>query len=151
MQLRLDLRTFVLYNGNMLIPPFLQRFFRQFLPARRSFRFEAPLLQSLEDLAKREQRPPQEIASRLLEQALREQKADELRMQRWSTLSPREQEIAALVCLNYTNPQIAARLVISPETVKTHVRNILFKFDARSKQELRQVLSQWDFSSWSKK
>ena len=61
----------------------------------------------------------------------------------------REQQIAALACMNYTNRQIAAHLFISPETVKTHMRNVLRKFDLHSKAELRQTLGDWDFSSWA--
>ena len=66
----------------------------------------------------------------------------------WEKLSPREREITAYTCLGYTNKQIAARLSISPETVKTHVRNVLFKFDVHSKAKLRVMLASWDFSSW---
>ena len=47
-----------------------------------------------------------------------------------------------------TNRQIAARLVLSPETVKTHLRSVLHKFGLRSKAELRQALAGWDFSGW---
>jgi DNA-binding CsgD family transcriptional regulator len=50
--------------------------------------------------------------------------------------------------LNFTNRQIAARLQITPETVKTHVRNVLHKFDLHSKAELRRSLADWDFSAW---
>ena len=67
---------------------------------------------------------------------------------RWQTLTPREQQVAALVCLNHTSRQIAALLVISPETVKTHVGNLLRKFGLPTRQELRQALAGWDFSEW---
>jgi len=63
-------------------------------------------------------------------------------------LTPRQQQTAALACLNFTNRQIAARLGISPQTVKTHIRNLLHRFDLHSKAELRQVLADWDFSEW---
>jgi len=56
--------------------------------------------------------------------------------------------VAALACLNFTNRQIAARLSISPQTVKSHMRNLLLRFELHSKVELRQVLSDWDFSEW---
>jgi DNA-binding NarL/FixJ family response regulator len=64
-------------------------------------------------------------------------------------LSPREQEVAALVCLGDTNRQIAARLRLSLETIKTHVRNILRKLNLASKDELRRAFSEWDFSLWN--
>lgn len=109
---------------------------------------DAFLLRSLRDLAAREQRPPEEVIAGLLNQALQQRQAAESSWKRWQTLTPREQQIAALVCLNHTSRQIAARLVISPETVKTHVSNLLRKFGLRTRQELRQALAGWDFSAW---
>lgn len=66
----------------------------------------------------------------------------------WEQLTPREQEVAALVCLGYTNDEIAERLVIASNTVKSHVRNLLQKFDVNGKLELKGLLSHWDFSEW---
>jgi RNA polymerase sigma factor (sigma-70 family) len=54
-----------------------------------------------------------------------------------TTLTPREREIAWLTAQGRTNRQIAENLVISPETVKTHVRHVLDKFNVGSKAELR--------------
>ena len=109
---------------------------------------DASLLRSLRDLAAREQRPPEEVIASLLNQALQERQAAESSWKRWQTLTPREQQVAALVCLDHTGRQIAACLVISPETVKTHVSNLLRKFALRTRQELRQSLAGWDFSAW---
>ena len=74
--------------------------------------------------------------------------SDEKNLEHWRLLSPREQQVTALVCLNHSNRQIAARLSISPRTVKTHVRNILHKFGVQSKDQLRSVLDEWEFSAW---
>jgi DNA-binding CsgD family transcriptional regulator len=114
------------------------------------FEAEQELLAELQDLAEQEQRPAEQVAADLLHQALARRKAAETNLLRWQTLSPREQQVAALVCLNYTNRQIAAQLGISQETVKSHIRNLLVKFDLHSKVELRQLLADWDFSEWEK-
>lgn len=106
------------------------------------------LVRSVRDLAERERRPPEEVILSLLNQALQERQAAERGWQRWQLLTRREQQVTALVCLNYTGRQMAARLVVSPETVKTHVRNVLRKFSLRTRQELRQALAGWDFSAW---
>lgn len=116
---------------------------------RLSFQVDPELLQSLQGLAENEQRPQDEVAADLLSIALAQRDAANFFLERWRDLSPREQQVAALVCLGYTNRQIANRLVISIETVKSHVRNILNKFNLHSKIELRQTLSDWDFSDWS--
>jgi DNA-binding CsgD family transcriptional regulator len=102
----------------------------------------------LQQLAELEQRPAEDVAVGLLMNALDERKRAELSLSRWRALSPREQQVAALICLNYTGRQIAARLKISPETVKTHTRNLLNKFELRTRTELRKVLADWDFSAW---
>jgi DNA-binding CsgD family transcriptional regulator len=117
-------------------------------PANRSFHFDADLVRSLRLLAEYEQRPEDEVAADLLSFALTQRGLVEDNLRRWQELSFREQQVAALVCLDYTNRQIAACLSISPETVKTHVGNALKKFAMHSKPELRAALSGWDWDAW---
>lgn len=50
-----------------------------------------------------------------------------------TTLTPREREVAELIADGLTNEQIAARLVISEKTTKTHVTRILRKFGVRQR------------------
>lgn len=51
-------------------------------------------------------------------------------------LTPREQEILALLAEGATNEQIAERLVISPKTVARHRENIMEKLNLHSRAEL---------------
>ena len=115
---------------------------------RQVLQLDLPLIESLQDLAEREQRTKEAVATDLLSLALQQRQAAEANLQCWGLLSPREQEVAALVCLNYTNAQIAARLNISPSTVKTHVSNVLRKFGLGRRADLRLVLAEWDFSAF---
>jgi NarL family two-component system response regulator LiaR len=50
-------------------------------------------------------------------------------------LTEREREVLALMVEGLTNTQIAGRLTVSPATVKSHVSNILSKFDVSSRTE----------------
>ncbi|KRT69408.1 MAG: LuxR family two component transcriptional regulator [candidate division NC10 bacterium CSP1-5] len=52
-------------------------------------------------------------------------------------LTPREQEVATLVVAGLRNKEIANRLCISVETVRTHVANILAKQGILSRKDIR--------------
>jgi DNA-binding CsgD family transcriptional regulator len=117
---------------------------------RRKFTLDAALVQYVQALADDEQRLPEELAADLLNSGLAQRDLAQESWQRWLTLSRREQEVAALICLNYTTRQIAARLKISPDTVKTHSRNLLHKFDLHGRGELRMRLLDWDFRAWER-
>ncbi len=53
----------------------------------------------------------------------------------WSGLSQREQEVLRFLAQGLTTAAIAEQLVISKNTVKTHVRHILEKLDASNRTE----------------
>jgi DNA-binding NarL/FixJ family response regulator len=52
-----------------------------------------------------------------------------------SPLTPREWEVVDLLVEGASTDQIADTLVLSTETVRSHVKNILRKLDARSRAE----------------
>ncbi len=100
------------------------------------------------ELALQEQRSEEEVHADLLATVIAQQQQGRDLFDRWSALSPREQQVAVLVCRGYTNNEIAARLGIAPTTVKTHVKNVLTKYHFHSKDELRIALENWDFRAW---
>lgn len=69
----------------------------------------------------------------------------------WILLSPREKDVTALTCLRYTNPQIAARLELSIETVRTYLQKALNKLGLQTKADLRVKFATWDFSAWERR
>jgi DNA-binding CsgD family transcriptional regulator len=56
--------------------------------------------------------------------------------QGWDALTPTETKIARLVAVGRSNPDIAAELFLSRNTVQTHVSHILSKLGAHSRAEI---------------
>ncbi len=71
--------------------------------------------------------------------------------QLWILLSPREQDVTALSCLKLTNKQIAIRLGLSKETVRSYLEKALIKLNVQSKADLRVTFANWDFSAWERR
>ncbi|MFV2175080.1 response regulator [Actinomadura sp. LOL_016] len=55
---------------------------------------------------------------------------------RLNALTDREREVMLLVAGGLSNDQIAAKLVLSPATAKTHVSRIMSKLDVRDRSQL---------------
>lgn len=115
---------------------------------RRFFTLDAELGGYVSMLAEQEQRPAEAVIRELLSNGLAQRSQAHENYQRWQVLSPREQEVAALACLGYSNAQIGYRLVLSTDTVKTHMRHAMQKFSVSSRKELGMLLRDWDFSAW---
>ncbi|MFI7609244.1 AAA family ATPase [Micromonospora sp. NPDC049366] len=58
--------------------------------------------------------------------------------QGWDALTPAERHVARLVAKGLSNPDIAAELILSRNTVQTHVSRVLTKLQMRSRIELIQ-------------
>lgn len=101
------------------------------------FEAEAALGEEIRWMARARGQSPEALATDLLKRGL-EQEARRTQVQAaLSALTPREQQVAWLVARGWTNRRIALALVVSPETVKTHVAHVLEKLGVRSKVDLQ--------------
>lgn len=114
----------------------------------RKFQVSESMQVTLTTLAQYEGRPENELIQDLVAAGLTQYYESEDLWRKWRSLTPREQDVAALVCLGFTNREIAARLSIAPNTVKSRLQNILRKFNIHKRTDLRAMLSIWDFSPW---
>jgi DNA-binding NarL/FixJ family response regulator len=94
----------------------------------------------LRRVARQRNTAPEEILQELLQRGLQHEQQRAHTRTRLKTLTDREHQVAELAGDGCTNSEIAEALVISPETVKTHIRHILTKLELESKLELRLLL-----------
>ena len=73
------------------------------------------------------------VTSRVVARMARQPEPDASRDARLAELTPREREVLELVARGHSNSEIAAALVIEESTVKTHVKRVLAKLDARDR------------------
>lgn len=106
------------------------------------------LIAVIRDVARQQRRAEEEVMADFTKVGLKQFLNQNELETRWTSLSQREQQVVALICLGYRNYEIAQTLVIAPETVKTHLQRIFDKFHLRSSKELRLALKDWDFRDW---
>lgn len=76
------------------------------------------------------------VTRRLISEfALQRPKADAPSTAAIADLTPRETQVLRLLAEGLSNPEIAARLVVTDETVKTHVSRILSKLGLRDRTQ----------------
>jgi DNA-binding CsgD family transcriptional regulator len=117
-------------------------------PGPEYYRLDEKLQFKLINLALQEGRSEADVIDELVAAGLEKHSGVLPLLQNWQSLSAREQDVAALGCLGYTNRQIATKLGISVETVKTHMSSTLYKLNLHSRKQLRVIFSGWDFSAW---
>ena len=103
---------------------------------------------AVRDVARQQKRTEEEMIAEFTKAGLNHFLTQHELEERWSSLSQREQQVVALVCLGHRNYEIANILGIAPETVKTHLQRIFDKFHLRSSKELRLALKDWNFPDW---
>jgi DNA-binding NarL/FixJ family response regulator len=96
----------------------------------------AELLHAIRVVAAGEALLAPRITRRLIAQFTATRTAQEVAEDRLAVLTQREREVLALVGEGLSNSEIAARLVLSPATARTHVSRAMGKLHARDRAQL---------------
>jgi DNA-binding NarL/FixJ family response regulator len=78
---------------------------------------------------------PARMLGSLLERLINRRQAHDEAMRRLSRLTSREREVLNLLAQGGDNDSIAQSLVISPQTARTHIQNVLVKLGVHSRLE----------------
>lgn len=117
-------------------------------PQKLVFEADAALVMDLKIAARTRRQAPEALLAELVAQGLNQQAVREAMEENLRSLTYREREVLRLIVEGLSNRQIAARLFIGHETVKTHVKSILKKLHVRSKANLRLVLLDIGLRVW---
>src|SRR5688572_27754216 len=119
-------------------------------PGPRKYEVETPLHVSLTTLAQSEGRPVHELFPDIVAAGLTQYSTNDRVWKKWESLTSREREVTALVCLGYTTGQMAFHMGVTQATIKFHLGNVYSKFEVKNRAKLRQTLAGWDFRGWAK-
>ena len=108
------------------------------------------LRREIENLAQKRGQSVREVTYELLLASLEQPVRQTGCHPAWEALTRRERDVAALTAVGYSNQQIADRLFLSIETVRTHLRSVLRKYGVRSKEDLRALLDAQDLAMMEK-
>src|SRR5215211_674080 len=117
-------------------------------PGPRKYEVTAPLQVSLRTLAKHEGRPEHELFLDTLAAGLTQYSTNDRVWKQWESLTPREQEVTAFVCLGFTNRQMGWRMGITEAGAKFHLRNVYSKLQVKNRAQLREKFAGWDFGEF---
>jgi DNA-binding NarL/FixJ family response regulator len=78
---------------------------------------------------------PRRLLGGILGELIARRRRDDAVQQRYGRLSRREREVLALLAEGHDHTRIATALVISPQTARTHIQNILEKLEVHSRVE----------------
>jgi DNA-binding CsgD family transcriptional regulator len=138
-----------------LLPPWLQRLFKRKKGTdRRAFASEVETLELVsQDTQSAEVLEVEEVEGNQTNEKTASQEfevfpEDPAIRKPWFSLTIRERQVIALVCMGYRNYEIASILGVGYPTIQTHLQKIFKKFGLRSRGEIRAALVSWPAEEW---
>jgi DNA-binding NarL/FixJ family response regulator len=83
------------------------------------------------------------VTRRVIDRMAAQPVVGEVRDARLDELTPREREVLELIATGLSNREIAEALVVEETTVKTHVKRVLMKLDARDRVQAVILAYEW--------
>jgi DNA-binding CsgD family transcriptional regulator len=117
-------------------------------PGPRKYEVDTLLQISINTLAKHEGRPAHELFPDIVAAGLTQYSTNDRILKKWASLTPREQQVTAWICLGYSNRQMASRMGVTEAAVKFHIRNVYSKLRVKNRGKLRQKFAGWDFTEF---
>ncbi len=132
-----------------LLPPFIRHYLRERRKGRnnRVFLHDEQVVVKIKEIATDQRRAEQEVYDDIIKAGIQALKDKDHYIVIWDSLSHREKQVTALTCLGYSSYEMADKLSISYDTVRTHSKHVYNKFGLKRK-ELRLALQGWDFQEW---
>jgi DNA-binding CsgD family transcriptional regulator len=131
-----------------LLPYHLQEFFERMKGGKK--RVFADQVETLEVADLKKQGDEKQDVAQIAAQEIDIYPKDPFIRKQWFSLTIREREVAALVCMGYKNHEIASKLGIGYQTELSYLQNIFEKFNLRSRGEIRTALISWPAEEWWK-
>jgi DNA-binding NarL/FixJ family response regulator len=101
----------------------------------------AELLDATRAVARGEARIPPRMLGVLLADLIQRRREEDAILERLAALTSRERQVAALLAAGLNRDAVAAELVISPETARTHIQRVLAKLGVHSQLEAAAVIA----------
>lgn len=137
-----------------LLPPWLQQLFKKKKGMdRRAFASETDALELVSELDTQSGELWEELEENRTNEKTTSQEfeifpEDAAVRKQWFSLTIRERQVVALVCMGHRNYEIASILGVENSTIQTHLQNIFRKFGLRSRGEIRTALISWPAEEW---
>jgi DNA-binding NarL/FixJ family response regulator len=112
--------------------------------------YESPLAQLIEAthvLSRGGTFVPRDMIGDLLDGLIHRRRAENVARERIVRLTPRERNVLSLLIEGADNNRISQALVISPQTARTHVQNVLAKLEVHSRLEAVAFVARADIGS----
>jgi two-component system nitrate/nitrite response regulator NarL len=101
------------------------------------------LIEGVRAVSRGETLIPQDMVGSLVGRLMDHRRVQDEAHGRLNRLTPRERQVLALLACGEGNDGIAATLVISPQTARTHIQNVIRKLGAHSRLEAAMFVARY--------